>query len=367
MVESSFKVAPKLLVQVRADAPRSSPVVHQLPSKPKSPQKRSTPPSTNPFTAYAPSHMSAPMPAWPHIQQQQRSPQMHVPPSMGLTSVDTQLMMDMQRQVSAAEMAAYTASMRAPVRTQSLPRLQQDARDSSKLQQRQAGQSGHPGQVSEPQRQAIMHQMSRMPPSWHQSQQPPAEARQLLPKQAAVHSAGARASPVVGGDMHPPRRHSVPASPVMGPHSGPFTFHPHSEAPALHQLMQQALSQNGFSHNAFQGQPTRSMGMPAGQMLGHPAVRPRPSPYAEPSLQRQMHVPAVGCGCPFPYLCKVGLSSSLQAVGECLEMHIASLLYIEHLRCCDHMTRLCRCPHHLRLCWGCLSSLSPLTLSASSL
>ena len=311
MVESSYKAAPKLLVQVRADAPRSSSVVHQLASKPKSPQKRSMPPSTNPFTAYAPSHATAPMPAWPHIHQQQRSPQMHVSPSMGLTSVDTQLIMDMQRQVSAAEMAAYTASMRAPVRTQSLPRLQQDARDGSKMmqqQQRQAGltgQSGHPGQVSEPQRQAIMHQMSRVPPSWHQSPQPPAEARQLLPKQAAVHSAGARASPAVGGDMHPPRRHSVPASPVMGPHSGPFAFHPHSEAPALHHLMQQALSQNGFSHNAFsnQGQPSRSMGMPVGQMLGHPAVRPRPSPYAEPSLQRQMHVPAVGCGHPFPSLC----------------------------------------------------------------
>lgn len=292
-VESSYKAAPKLLVQVRADAPRLNSAVHQPASKTKSPQKRSMPPSTHPFTAYPPSHSPAPLLAWPHIHQQQRSPQMHVPPSMGLTSVDTQLMMDVQRQLSAAEMAAYTSGMRAPVRAQSLPRLQQDARDAVKQQQRQAGQAGHSGQMTEPQRQAIMQQMSRMPPSWHQSQQPPVEARQLLPKQAAVQPAGARALPAASADMHAPRRHSVPASPVMGPHSGPFAFHPHSEAPALHQLMQQALSHNGFSS---QGQPSRSMGMPAGQMLGHPAVRPRPSPYAEPCLQRQMHAPVVSCG-----------------------------------------------------------------------
>ena len=294
-VQSSHKAAPKLLVQVRADALRPNSAVHQQASKPKSPQKRSMPPSGHPFTAYPPSHAPAPMLAWPHLHQQQRSPQVHVPPSMGLTSTDTQLMMDVQRQLSAADMAAYTTGMRAPVRTQSLPRMQQDARDAVKQQQRHAGltgQGGRIGQMTEPQRQAIMQQMSRMPPSWHQSQQPPAEARQLLPKQAAVQPAGARAPPAASAEMHAPRRHSVPASPVMGPHSGPFAFHPHSEAPALHQLMQQALSHNGFSS---QGQPPRSMGMPAGQMLGHPAVRPRPSPYAEPSLQRQMHVPVVGC------------------------------------------------------------------------
>ena len=311
MVEGGYKAAPKLLVQVRADAPRSSSVAQQPASKPKSPQKRSAPASASASAAYAPSHTPAPVLAWPRVQQQQRSSQMHVPPSMGLTSMDTQLMMDVQRQVSAADMAAYSASMRAPVRTQSLPRLQQDARDGTKMQQqRQTGQSGHFGQMSETQRQAIMQQMARMPPSWHQSQQAPVEARQLLPKQAAVQSAGTRAPPAASADMHAQRRHSVPASPVMGPHSGPFAFHPHSEPQALHQLMQQALSHNGFSS---QGQPPRSMGLPAGQMLGHPAMRPRPSPYAEPSLQRQMHVPMVNgypllpyhcTSCPRPGLCQ---------------------------------------------------------------
>ncbi len=297
MVEGSYKAAPKLLVQVRADAPRLSSVPQQPGSKPKSPQKRSAPPSTSASPAYAPSHTPAPVQAWPHVQQQQRSQQMHAPPSMGLPSMDTQLMMDLQRQVSAADMAAYSASMRAPVRTQSLPRLQQDARDGTKMpqqQQRQAGQGGHFGQMSESRRQAILQQMACMPPSWHQSQQAPVEARQLLPKQAAVQSAGTRAPPAASTDLHAQRRHSVPASPVMGPHSGPFAFHPHSEPQALHQLMQQALSHNGFSS---QGQPPRSMGLPAGQMLGHPAMRPRPSPYAEPSLQRQMHVPMVISSC----------------------------------------------------------------------
>ena len=295
MAEGSYKAAPKLLVQVRADAPRSSSVALQPGSKPKSLQKRSTPPSAPASMAYAPSHTPAPVLAWPHVQQQQRSTQMHAPPSMGMTSMDTQLMLDVQRQVSAADMAAYSASMRAPVRTQSLPRLQQDARDGTKMQQqqRQAGQSGPFGQMSEAQRQAIMQQMARMPPSWHQSQQSPVEALQPLPKQAAAQSAGTRAPPAGSADMHAQRRHSVPASPVMGPHSGPFAFHPHSEPQALHQLMQQALSHNGFSS---QGQPPRSMGLPAGQMLGHPAMRPRPSPYAEPSLQRQMHVPMVTYG-----------------------------------------------------------------------
>ena len=235
MVEGSYKAAPKLLVQVRADAPRLSSVPQQPGSKPKSPQKRSAPPSTSASPAYAPSHTPAPVQAWPHVQQQQRSQQMHAPPSMGLPSMDTQLMMDLQRQVSAADMAAYSASMRAPVRTQSLPRLQQDARDGTKMpqqQQRQAGQGGHFGQMSKSRRQAILQQMACMPPSWHQSQQAPVEAWQLLPKQAAVQSAGTRAPPAASTDLHAQRRHSVPASPVMGPHSGPFAFHPAQRAPS---------------------------------------------------------------------------------------------------------------------------------------
>lgn len=287
--ESSYKAAAKQLSQVRTEAPLSSSAAQQQPaSKPRSPQKRSMAP-TLPFTTFAPSQSPASMAAWSHLHLQQRSPHMHMSPSMGLTSMDTQRMMDVQRQMSAADIVAYSASMRAPVRTQSLPRLQQEAASTSRLHQQR--QSGHAGQGFEPQRQAVMQQMSQMPPSWRQSPQPSVDGRQLQPKHAGVHSAGGRASRTGGVDMHVPRRHSVPASPVISSHSGPFPFHPHSEAPPLHQLMQQALSHNGFSS---QGQPSKSMGIPAGQMPGYPAVRPRPSPYAEPHLQRHMmHSPAV--------------------------------------------------------------------------
>ncbi len=131
--ESSYKAAAKQLSQVRTEAPLSSSAAQQQPaSKPRSPQKRSMAP-TLPFTTFAPSQAPASMAAWSHLHLQQRSPHMHVSPSMGLTSMDTQRTMDVQRQVSAADIAAYSASMRAPVRTQSLPRLQQEAASTSKL------------------------------------------------------------------------------------------------------------------------------------------------------------------------------------------------------------------------------------------
>lgn len=282
--ESSHKAGPtKQPAPVRIEPTRSSSAAGQPAGKVRSPQKRSMPPASTPFSPYPPGHPAVSMPAWPHMHQQ-RPAHMHTPPSSGLASIDTQLVMDVQRQLSALEVSGFTAVMRAPARTQSLPRLQQ--------QQRQAG---HGGPMFDQQRQAIMQQMPQMPPSWRQSPQPPADARQPLPKQAAMPLASVRA-PRTGGaaDMHAPRRHSVPASPVVAAHSGPFAFHPHPESAQFHQLMQQALSHAGFSGQA---QPPRSMAMQR-QMMGYPAVRPRPSPYADPSLQRQGHGPAVSLAAP---------------------------------------------------------------------
>ena len=57
----------------------------------------------------------------------------------------------------------------------------------------------------------------------------------------------------------------------------------------MQQFMQQALSANGF---AGQAQPARGTHM-QGQSMGYPAVRQKPAPYVEPSLQHAAngHIP----------------------------------------------------------------------------
>ena len=97
-------------------------------------------------------------------------------------------------------------------------------------------------------------------------------------------------------DAHVPRRHSVPASPVMAAHSGHFGFHPLSEALPMQQFMQQALSANGF---AGQVQPARGTHM-LGQSMGYPAVRQKPAPYVEPSLQHAVNGPVLRTWTPPP-------------------------------------------------------------------
>ena len=292
--ESSYKAATKQPALVRTEAPRiSSAATQPAGNKPRSPQKRSASAASSPFTSYPPGHPAALMPAsvWAHMHQHQQGA--HVPSavSTGMPGMDSQLLIDVQRRLSQLEMVALAGpGSRVPVRTRSLPRLQQQEASSGTKQQQQQAQNGHAGQTYEQHRQAIMQQMPQMPPSWRQSPQPPTDPRQLLPKQASMHPVSTRTQRTAGADMHAPRRHSVPASPVVAPHSGPFPFHPHSEGYTAHQLMQHMLSRNGLSS---QGQPSRSMGMPAGQMLGYPAVRQRTSQYAEPHLQRAMHGPAV--------------------------------------------------------------------------
>ena len=75
----------------------------------------------------------------------------------------------------------------------------------------------------------------------------------------------------------------------MAAHSGPFGFHPHSEALPMQQFMQQALSAGGF---AGQAQPARGTHM-QGQSMGYPAVRQKPAPYVEPSLQHAANGPVL--------------------------------------------------------------------------
>ena len=287
--QTSIKAALKQPAPVRTGAQRPGIVSLQPPVRVRSPQKRSAPPVVSPFTTHAPSHAAASVPARSYVQQQ-RSARMHVPSSTGHPGMDAQLLTALQHQLSVSqgmmEAAGTLGSVRAPMRSQSLPRMQQEP---SKQQQghRQPAQT-----MSDAQRPTIMQHMlpQGLPSYGRQSPQLPVMAKQLLPKQAPVHASsarGQRSGPPL--DAHVPRRHSVPASPVMAAHSGPFGFHPHSEALPMQQFMQQALSANGF---AGQVQSARGTHM-QGQSMGYPAVRQKPAPYLEPSLQHAAngHIP----------------------------------------------------------------------------
>lgn len=288
-VQTSVKAAPKQPAPVRTGTQRPGMASLQPPARMRSPQKRSAPPVVSPFTTHAPSHAATSVPARPYAQQQ-RSAHMHVPSSTSHPGMDAQLLTALQHQLSVSqgmlEAAGTLGSVRAPMRSQSLPRMQQEP---SKQQQghRQPVQA-----MSDAQRPTIMQHMlpQGLPSYGRQSPQLPVMAKQLLPKQAPVHASsarGQRSGPPL--DAHVPRRHSVPASPVMAAHSGPFGFHPHSEALPMQQFMQQALSANGF---AGQAQPARGTHM-QGQSMGYPAVRQKPAPYVEPSLQHAAngHIP----------------------------------------------------------------------------
>ena len=284
--ESSGKAAPKQPAPVRTGAQRPGMASSQPPARTRSPQKRSAPPVASPFTTHAPSHAAASRP----YAQQQRSARMHAPPSTGHPGMDAQLLTALQHQLSVSqgmlEAAGTLGAARAPMRSQSLPRMQQEP-PAAKQQpgHRQAVQA-----MSDAQRPTIMqHMLPQVLPSYgRQSPQLPVMAKHLLPKQAPMHAAstrGQRSGPVL--DAHVPRRHSVPASPVMAAHSGPFGFHPQSEALPMQQFMQQALSANGF---AGQAQPAWGTHM-QGQSMGYPAVRQKPAPYVEPSLQHAANGP----------------------------------------------------------------------------
>ena len=185
--ESSVKAAPKQPAPVRPGAQRPGMASLQPPVRMRSPQKRSAPPVASPFTTHAPSHAATSLPARSYAQQQ-RSAHMHVPSSTGHPGMDAQLLTALQHQLSVSqgmlEAAGTLGSARTPMRSQSLPRMQQEP-----LTVKQ--QQGHrqPGHMSDAQRPTIMqHMLPQGLPSY--GRQSPAAA---CHGQAAAAQAGDRA------------------------------------------------------------------------------------------------------------------------------------------------------------------------------